>query len=76
MLGEWKFDPKAWPDPAGMVRELEEMGIKLMVSIWPAVNMYSENYEKMRAAGYLARSESGSQVQMFLYDTYPVEMLP
>ena len=71
MLGEWKFDPACWPDPTAMVKELEEMGVKLMVSVWPAVNIYSENYQKMSALGYLARSELGSQVQMFLYDTYP-----
>ena len=27
--GEWKFDLEAWPDPAGMVKELEEMGTRL-----------------------------------------------
>jgi alpha-D-xyloside xylohydrolase len=71
MLGEWKFDPACWPDPIAMVKELDEMGVKLMVSVWPAVNVYSENYQKMSALGYLAHSELGSQVQMFLYDTYP-----
>lgn len=36
--GEWKFDPVYWPDPDAMVRELKEMGIELMVSIWPTVD--------------------------------------
>jgi alpha-D-xyloside xylohydrolase len=76
MLGEWKFDPAYWPDPVAMVKELEEMGVKLMVSVWPAVNMYSENYKKMSALGYLARSELGSPVQMFLFDTYPGKDAP
>src|SRR5581483_3622707 len=35
--GDWKFDPDEWPDPAAMVAELEQLGIKLMVSIWPTV---------------------------------------
>ncbi len=35
LQGDWRFDPELWPDPAGMVSELEEMGVKLMVSIWP-----------------------------------------
>jgi alpha-D-xyloside xylohydrolase len=30
--------PKYWPDPDAMVRELREMGIELMVSIWPTVD--------------------------------------
>ena len=28
MLGDWQFDPKDWPDPAAMVRELDEMGVE------------------------------------------------
>ncbi len=76
MMGEWKFDPACWPDPAAMVKELDEMGVKVMVSVWPAVNIYSENYEMMRAQGYLARSEQGSQVHMFLYDTFPGRNAP
>ena len=30
-----------------MIRELKEMGIELMVSIWPTVDRASENYEEM-----------------------------
>lgn len=57
--GEWKFDPVYWPDPDGMVKELEDMGIKLMVSIWPTVDRESENYEEMLEKGYLIRTERG-----------------
>jgi alpha-glucosidase (family GH31 glycosyl hydrolase) len=31
--GEWRFDPAEWPDPTGMVAELDRLGVKLMVSI-------------------------------------------
>ena len=55
--GEWKFDPKYWPDPKGMVDELKQLGIKLMVSIWPTVDVNSENYDEMNDKGYLIRSE-------------------
>lgn len=57
--GEWKFDPTYWPDPDGMVRELREMGIELMVSVWPTVDRESENYEEMLEKGYLIRTERG-----------------
>lgn len=60
--GEWKFDPVYWPDPDGMVRELKEMGIELMVSIWPTVDRRSENYEEMLEKGYLIRTERGFRV--------------
>ncbi len=57
--GEWRFDETYWPDPEGMVSELNEMGIKLMVSIWPTVEQESENYEAMLENGYLIRTERG-----------------
>lgn len=60
--GEWKFDPVYWPDPEAMVRELKEMGIELMVSIWPTVDKTCENYEEMLEKGYLIRTERGFRV--------------
>ena len=70
MQGEWKFDPEYWPDPAGMIAELEEMGVKLMVSIWPTVDHRSENYQEMLEKGYLIRTERGHRIAMdFLGDT-------
>lgn len=60
--GEWKFDPVYWPDPEAMVQELQEMGIRLMVSIWPTVDRTCENYEEMLEKGYLIRTERGFRV--------------
>lgn len=57
--GEWKFDPKYWPDPEGMCRELKEMGIQLIVSIWPTTNPASENYREMNDRNMLVRTECG-----------------
>lgn len=62
--GEWKFDPMYWPDPQAMVDELRAMGIELMVSIWPTVDVNSENYEEMRELGYLVRSERATPTNM------------
>ena len=45
LMGDWKFDPELWPDPKAMVKELEDMGIKAMISFWPTVNLASENFE-------------------------------
>ena len=56
LMGEWKFDPEKWPDVPGMVKELEEMGVKLMVSVWPTVNQLSENFDEMKSKGYLVGS--------------------
>ncbi|NLB90911.1 MAG: family 31 glucosidase, partial [Clostridiales bacterium] len=64
--GDWKFDKDYWPDPQGMINELKEMGIELMVSIWPTVEVGSENYAEMVELGLLTRSEYGNrQSQLF-----------
>lgn len=62
--GEWKFDPVYWPDPDAMIKELKDMGIELMVSIWPTVDRKSENYEEMLEKGYLIRTERGIRIGM------------
>ena len=68
--GEWKFDPTYWPDPDAMVKELKELGIELMVSVWPTVDRESENYPEMREKGYLIRCDRGVQTGLqFMGDT-------
>jgi len=66
--GDWKFDPDEWPDPAAMVTELEQLGIKLMVSVWPTVNPASENYAEMNELGYLVANEHGLGLQLASWD--------
>lgn len=60
--GDWKFDNTYWPNPKEMIRELNDMGITLMVSIWPTVDPQSENYEQMLEEGLLIRTERGVRV--------------
>ena len=63
-MGDYRFDPEFFPDPAAMVKELNSMGMQLMVSVWPQVSLNSENYEEMRQQGLLVRAEYGEQVGM------------
>ena len=53
-----------WPDPQAMVDELKEMGIELMVSIWPTVDHKSENYQEMVEKGLLIRTDRGHPIAM------------
>lgn len=69
LQGDWQFDPTDWPDPAGMVRELEEMGVKLVVSVWPTVNGASKNFEAMRQQGLLVETNRGIPAHWTLTDT-------
>lgn len=61
--GDWQFDPEYWPDPEGMVQELQKLGIELMVSVWPTVQTESGNYREMLEKGYLLRSDRGVRTQ-------------
>ncbi|MBQ3864992.1 MAG: glycoside hydrolase family 31 protein [Clostridia bacterium] len=69
--GDWKFDPVCWPDPDAMIRELNDMGIKLMVSIWPTVDVASENNAALKEMGGLLEGDHGSLYSTFMgYTTY------
>ncbi len=71
LQGDWRFDPDFWPNPAGMVAELEDMGVKLMVSIWPSINPLSENFLIMQQRGLLIRTERGLPALMSFWDSRP-----
>ncbi len=60
--GDFRFDPTYWPDPDAMIAKLKEMGIELMVSVWPMVDYLSENFEEMKAKGLLTRVEKGVRI--------------
>ena len=59
--GDWSFDPEYFPDPQAMVDELKEMGVELMVSVWPTVEPYSENYARLKQLGFLTRADRGGE---------------
>jgi len=71
MMGDWQFDPEYWPDPAAMVKELKEMGIEVMVSVWPTVNPNSENFREMNEKGLLVQAYNNINVFLPLADRYP-----
>jgi alpha-D-xyloside xylohydrolase len=59
-LGDWRFEPAEWPRPQAMVDELESMGVRLMVSVWPSVSILSSNYQPMADAGHFMATERGA----------------
>ncbi|MBI9113767.1 glycoside hydrolase family 31 protein [Sanguibacter suaedae] len=63
-MGDFRFDEEFWPDPAAMVAELRDMGIELMVSVWPQVSTSSENFTELRRSNFLVKAERGLDVQM------------
>jgi alpha-D-xyloside xylohydrolase len=66
--GDWQFDPVFWPDPAGMVKRMEAIGVKVMVSVWPTVNRLSKNFSEMWRKNYIIRNKQGAAAQMYFVD--------
>lgn len=64
MQGEFKFEPRDWPDPEQMVKELKELGIETVVSVWPTIDERSENFGKMNDSGYLVTADRGNSNHM------------
>lgn len=64
MQGDFKFEPRDWPDPEAMVKELKELGIETVVSVWPTIDERSENFGKMNDAGYLVTADRGNSNHM------------
>ena len=62
--GDYRFDEEFFPDPEGMAGELESLGMKLMVSVWPLVDERSENYKKMTDENLLIKTEKGLNIAM------------
>lgn len=64
MQGEFKFEPRDWPDPDAMVKELKELGVETVVSVWPTIDERSENFGEMNSKGYLVRADRGNSNHM------------
>jgi alpha-D-xyloside xylohydrolase len=57
--GEMDLDPKRWPDPAAMNRELHEMGIGTLLSVWPHYAPDTEFYDMLKSKGWLIHTSDG-----------------
>jgi alpha-D-xyloside xylohydrolase len=58
-LGDWRFDTESWPDPQAMTKELADLGVRLMVSVWPSVSPLSDSFDEMNRQGMLVATEQG-----------------
>ncbi len=62
--GDFKFEPRDWPDPDAMVKELKKLGIETVVSVWPTIDEKSENFGEMADKGYLVSADRGNGLHM------------
>lgn len=63
-MGDFRFEEEFFPDPKAMVRELKELGMELMVSVWPQIDLKSENFQEMKQKGLLVKTERGVEIAM------------
>ncbi|NUT99750.1 MAG: family 31 glucosidase [Saccharothrix sp.] len=70
-MGDWRFEPTEWPDPAAMVAELSAQGVELAVSVWPTVEPSSDNHDALRAEGLLVRDAHGGLLTAYLPSREP-----
>ncbi|WP_239715294.1 glycoside hydrolase family 31 protein [Paenibacillus sp. 19GGS1-52] len=63
-MGDFRFEEEFFPDPKAMADELKSMGIELMVSVWPQIDLESENFAEMRQKNLLVKPEMGVNICM------------
>jgi len=59
--GNWRLDPKFWPDPKAMVQEMNDQGVRIMISPWTLVDEKSENFAYMKEHGLFTGSVDGKK---------------
>lgn len=57
--GELDLDPKRWPDPAAMNRELHAMGVGTLLSVWPHFSPGTQFYDMLQSKGWLIHTADG-----------------
>ncbi|HWB14781.1 MAG TPA: TIM-barrel domain-containing protein [Vicinamibacterales bacterium] len=67
-MGQMDFDPRYWPDPAAMNRQLHDMGFHTMISIWPRFEPGSRYYDFLRQHDWFERRADGTPTDGLPYD--------
>lgn len=65
LMGDFRFDEEFWPNPKAMCDELHNMGVKVMVSVCPQIDLESENHGTMKRRNFLAKTRQGKDVGMW-----------
>jgi alpha-D-xyloside xylohydrolase len=69
--GSHRFDPARFPDPDGWVRAIHDRNARLMISVWGKFYPGNENFEAMRAKGFLYESTLRSGFRDWVGRGYP-----
>ena len=61
-MGQMDINPAEFPDPDGMNKQLHDMGMQSIVSIWPRYETSGRYFNELDAKGYLLKDKDGKTV--------------
>ena len=67
-MGQMDLDPKYWPDPAAMNKQLHDMGFQTMISVWPRFTSDSRFYDFLLKKGWFEHAADGTPLNGLPYD--------
>ena len=67
-MGQMDLDPKFWPDPTAMNKQLHDMGFETMISVWPRFVPESRYYNEILKKGWFIHQADGTPLNGLPYD--------
>ncbi len=67
-MGQMDMNPKFWPDPAAMNKQLHDMGFETMISVWPRFVPEDRYYDQLLKNGWFISLADGKPVDGLPYD--------
>ena len=68
--GELDLDPKRWPDPAAMNRQLHSMDTTTLLSVWPHFAPGTQFYDMLLSKGWLIHTPDGKPDMGWFKDVF------
>jgi len=67
-MGQMDFDPRFWPDPSAMNKQLHDMGFETMISVWPRFVRDVRFYAELLKKGWFIHLADGTPIDGLPYD--------
>jgi alpha-D-xyloside xylohydrolase len=61
-MGQMDIDPAQFPDPDAMNKQLHDMGLQSIISIWPRYETSGRYFNELSRKGYLLKDKDGKVV--------------
>lgn len=67
-MGQMDMDPKFWPAPKAMNKQLHDMGFETMISVWPRFVPEDRYYAELKEKGWFIHLADGTPIDGLPYD--------